>query len=133
MSDLFALRLAIVGFSGYLTPFDFLKSPENKDMSNRYEGLFILNVKGSDDSAGVVIERLTKDLAAEGASIEQVQRMDRRKFTYAAGDLGSGYYVNFVFTMEPAALLRIKSKLTLDEDVYRSFFVRLPLKKAKAA
>jgi small subunit ribosomal protein S6 len=102
-------------------------------MSNRYEGLFILNVKGSDDSAGVVIERLTKELASEGASIEQVQRMDRRKFTYAAGDLASGYYVNFVFTMEPAALLRIKAKIGLDDEIYRSFFVRLPLKKAKAA
>jgi ribosomal protein S6 len=47
--------------------------------------------------------------------------------------LASGYYVNFVFTLEPAALLRLKAKLVLDEDVYRSFFVRLPHKKAKAA
>jgi len=99
-------------------------------MKNRYEGLFVLNVKGNDEGAKEIIERLEKDLLREGAQIEQVQRLDRRQFSYVAGPLDSGYYVNFVFHAEPNALQRIQSKLKLDEDVYRQHYQRLRAKKA---
>ena len=98
-------------------------------MKNRYEGLFVLNVKGNDEGAKEIIERLEKDLLREGAQIEQVQRLDRRQFSYVAGPLDSGYYVNFVFHAEPNALQRIQSKLKLDEDVYRQHYQRLRAKK----
>jgi len=94
-------------------------------MKNRYEGLLILNVKGADEGAKELIERLEKDFTKEGAQIEQVQRLDRRQFSYAAGPLDSGYYVNFVFQAEPAAMDRIRSKFKLDEDVYRQHYQRL--------
>ena len=42
-------------------------------MKNRYEGLFILNVKGSEDGAKEVIERLEADFKKEGVAVEQVQ------------------------------------------------------------
>jgi small subunit ribosomal protein S6 len=99
-------------------------------MKNRYEGLLILNVKGTEDSARETIERLEKDFAKEGAKVEQVQKMDRRQFSYAAGDLESGYYVNFIFEAEPTALPKLRAKFKLDEDVYRQNYLRLPAKKA---
>jgi small subunit ribosomal protein S6 len=99
-------------------------------MKNRYEGLLILNVKGTEDSAREIIERLEKDFTKEGAKVEQVQKMDRRQFSYAAGDLDSGYYVNFIFEAEPAALPKLRAKFKLDEDVYRQNYLRLPAKKA---
>ena len=98
-------------------------------MKNRYEGLLILNVKGSDESVKEIIERLEGEFKHEGASIEQVQKMDRRQFTYVAGPLDSGYYVNFIFSAEPQALTKLKGKLTLNEDVYRQHFQRLAGKK----
>jgi small subunit ribosomal protein S6 len=99
-------------------------------MKNRYEGLLILNVKGTEDSAKEIIERLEKDFTKEGAKVEQVQKMDRRQFSYAAGELESGYYVNFIFEAEPTALPKLRAKLKLDEDVYRQNYLRLPAKKA---
>jgi small subunit ribosomal protein S6 len=101
-------------------------------MKKRYEGMLILNVKGSEDGAKEVIERLEADFKKEGAVIEQVQKMGNRPFSYAAGDLSSGYYANFVFQAEPAAISRIQSKLKLDSDVYRQYFL-LSKSGAKAA
>ncbi len=99
-------------------------------MKNRYEGLLILNIKGNEDGAKEIVERLEKDFTKEGARVEQVQKMDRRQFTYVAGPLDSGYYVNFIFEAEPAALEKLRAKLKLDEVVYRQSYLRLDAKKA---
>ena len=102
-------------------------------MKNRYEGLLVLNIKGNEDGAKEVIERLEGEFKKEKADIEQVQRLDRRQFSYVAGPLESGYYVNFVFHAEPAALNKLKAKFELDEEVYRQNYVRLGAKKAEKA
>lgn len=101
-------------------------------MKHRYEGLIVLNVKGKEDSAQKIIERLEKEFTTEGAEVESVQKMDHRHFTYVAGDLDSGYYVNFVIHAEPAALDRLRAKFKLDDDVYRQQYARLAAKKKAA-
>ena len=99
-------------------------------MKHRYEGLLILNIKGNEEGAKEVIERLEGEFQKEGAQIEQVQRLERRHFTYVAGPLESGYYVNFIFQAEPATLDRLKTKFKLDEDVYRQSYQKLRQKRA---
>ena len=101
-------------------------------MKYRYEGLLVLNVKGHEDSAKEVIEKLEREFRKEGAEVEQVQRLERRHFSYVAGPLESGYYVNFVFHAEPAVLQKLKAHLDLSEDVYRQHYQRLRAKKAVA-
>ena len=95
---------------------------------NRYEGLLVLNVKGKEDGAQKIIERIEKDFKAEGFEVESVQKMDNRHFSYVAGKLDSGFFVNFVFSGESAGLNRLKAKFTLDDDVYRQQYGRLPEK-----
>ena len=99
-------------------------------MKHRYEGLLILNIKGTEDNAKDIIERLEKDFTKEGAKVEQVQKMDRRHFSYVAGPLDSGYYVNFIFEAAPEAVTKLRAKFKLDEEVYRQSYLRLPAKKA---
>ena len=94
-------------------------------MNHRYEGLLVLNLKGKEDSAQKVIERLEKEIATEGAKIESVQKMDQRHFSYVKGKLDSGYFVNFVFACAPAALNSIKARFTLDDELYRQQYARL--------
>ena len=98
---------------------------------NRYEGLLILNVRGNEDGAKDLIERLEGEFKKEGATIEQVQNMDRRQFTYTAGPLDSGVYVNFIFNAPPTAIDKLRARFTLDEDVYRQHYQRLPARKAR--
>jgi len=102
-------------------------------MKNRYEGLLVLNVKGNEEGAKDVIERLEGEFKKEGAKIEQVQKMDRRQFTYVAGPLDSGYFVNFIFSAEPASVDKLRARFKLDEDVYRQHYQKLRAKKAEKA
>ncbi len=102
-------------------------------MKNRYEGLLVLNVKGNEEGAKEVIERLEGEFKKEGAKIEQVQKMDRRQFTYVAGPLDSGYYVNFIFSAEPNAIDKLRARFSLDEDVYRQHYQKLRAQKAEKA
>ncbi|MEK0446869.1 MAG: ribosomal protein [Verrucomicrobiota bacterium] len=99
-------------------------------MKNRYEGLLILNVNGNEEGAKEIIERLEGEFKKAGAVVEQVQKMGTRQFSYAAGELKSGYYANFIFQLDPAALEGFQSKLKLDEDVYRQHYLRISFKKA---
>ena len=102
-------------------------------MKNRYEGLLVLNVKGNEEGAKEVIERLEGEFKKEGAKIEQVQKMDRRQFSYTAGKLESGYYVNFIFNAPASSIDKLKARFTLDEDVYRQHYQKLAAKKAAKA
>jgi small subunit ribosomal protein S6 len=101
-------------------------------MKHRYESLLVLNVKGKEDSAQKIIERIEKEIRAEGAEVESTQKMDQRHFSYVAGDLDSGYFVNFVFACEPTVLDTIRTRFKTDNDVYRQQYARLSDKKKAA-
>ena len=98
-------------------------------MNNRYEGLLVLNQKGNEDTVKDLIERLEGEFVKEGAKVEQVQKMDKRQFTYVAGPLDSGFYVNFIFEGAPGIVERLRGKFNLDEDVYRQHYQKLRPKK----
>src|ERR1044071_5661017 len=101
-------------------------------MNHRYEALLVLNAQGKEDTIRETIERLESEFQKEGAQVEQVQKMDKRQFSYAAGSLDSGYYVNFVLSADPGSIVRLRSKFRLDPDVYRQHYQRLQEKKEKA-
>ena len=94
-------------------------------MKNRYEALLVLDTQGRDDTVKDVVERLEAEFKKEGAEIEQVQKMDRRPFSYVAGRLDAGYYVNFVFHADPQLITKLRSKFKLDPEVYRQHYQRL--------
>ena len=100
-------------------------------MKNRYEGLLVLNTKGSEEGAKEIIERLEGDFKKEGAKVEQVQKMDKRPFSYVSGPLEAGYFVNFIFEGEPEIIEKLKARFRLDPEVYRHHFQKLRPKKAR--
>jgi len=102
-------------------------------MKNRYEALLVLNSQGKDDTVREIIERLESEFQKEGAQIEQVQKMDKHQFSYVAGALDAGYYVNFIFEAEPQLIARLRTKFKLDPEVYRQSYQRVPEKKEKPA
>jgi small subunit ribosomal protein S6 len=100
-------------------------------MKNRYEALLVLNAQGKEDSVHDIVDRLEAEFKKEGADIEQVQKMDKRQFSYASGPLDAGFYVNFVFHAEPDLVNKLKSKFKLDPEVYRQHYQRLREKAQK--
>ncbi len=101
-------------------------------MKNRYEGLMVLNVKGNEEGAKEIVEKLEGEFKKQGAEVEQVQKMGTRQFSYAAGDLSNGFYVNFVFQAEPTVIEQLKAQFKHNTDVYRQHYQRLPANKAVA-
>jgi small subunit ribosomal protein S6 len=100
-------------------------------MNHRYEALLILNAQGKEDTVREIIERLESEFQKEGAEVEQVQKMDKRQFSYVAGSLDSGYYVNFIFSADPELIEKLHAKFKLDPEVYRQSYQRLHEKTEK--
>jgi ribosomal protein S6 len=101
-------------------------------MKKKYEALLVLNTRGNEEGANKIIDRLEGEFKKEGAEIEQVQRLERKHFSYVAGPLDSGYFVNFIFAAEPQFIDKIKSKFKLDADIYRAHYQKIPLRKRAA-
>jgi small subunit ribosomal protein S6 len=97
-------------------------------MKNRYECLMALDTKGQEDSVKEIVERLESDFVKEGATIEQVQKMDKRQLAYAPGNVESAYYVNFVFEADPSLIAKLRSKFKLDPLVFLQHYQQLPVK-----
>src|SRR6184192_184223 len=100
-------------------------------MKNRYEALLVLNAQGTEDTVKDIIDRLESEFKKEGAEIEHVQKMDKRQFSYVAGPLDSGFYVNFIFHADPQLVTKLRSKFKLDPEVYRQHYQRLREKTEK--
>lgn len=102
-------------------------------MRNRYEALLVLNPQGKEDAVKDIVERLESDFEKEGAQIEQVQKMDKRPFSYVAGPLDAGYFVNFIFHADSQLITRLRSKFKLDPEIYRQHYQKLREKKERPA
>lgn len=102
-------------------------------MKNRYEALLILDTQGREDTLKDIVDRLEGEFQKEGAEIELVQKMDRRQFSYIAGKLDAGHYVNFIFHAEPGLITKLRAKFKLDPEIYRQHYQRLRPKEERAA
>ena len=100
-------------------------------MKNRYEALLVLNTEGREDTVQDVVDRLESEFQKEGAEIEQVQKMDKRQFSYVAGELDAGHFVNFVFHADPQLINKLRAKFKLDPEVYRQHYQKLRPKQEK--
>jgi small subunit ribosomal protein S6 len=95
----------------------------------RYEALLALDTRGKEDTTKETIERLEKVIAAEGAVIEQVQRLEKRELAYESQHTKSAYFVNFIFEADPSTIDKLQKKLKLDDDVMLQNYLQLPAKK----
>ncbi len=101
-------------------------------MKNRYEALLVLNTQGREDTVKDVVDRLESEFQKEGAEIEQVQKMDKRQFSYQAGELEAGHFVNFIFHADSQLITKLRSKFKLDPEVYRQHYQKLRPKSERA-
>ncbi|HSZ26691.1 MAG TPA: 30S ribosomal protein S6 [Chthoniobacterales bacterium] len=97
-------------------------------MKHRYECLLAVDTRGQEDSVKEIIERLEADLAKEGATVEQVQKMDKRPLAYSPRHIDSAYYVNFIFEADPNLITKLRGKFKLDPIVFLQHYQRLPLR-----
>jgi len=93
----------------------------------RYEGLFILNTAGKDEGAPAIIEKVVAEISAVGGKVETTQKMDKRQFARVADKrMASGYYANIIFAAPATAVDALRSRFSLNPDVFRAQFTLLP-------
>jgi small subunit ribosomal protein S6 len=93
-------------------------------MSRNYEAMIVLDMKGKEDTVETLVSQLTREFEASGAKLQQVDNLGKRKFPYAPRHVESGYFVNFLFDSEPAAVDALKAKLKLNNNIYMQYYQR---------
>jgi small subunit ribosomal protein S6 len=97
----------------------------------RYEGLFILDTAGKEETLKDTIDRISADITAAGGKVETVQKMDKRTFSRVANKKQSaGFYVNVIFEAQPATLEQLKHRFDMNDDIFRVMFSNAPVPKA---
>ncbi len=100
----------------------------------RYEGLFILDTAGKEETIKDTIDKLSAEITSLGGKIETVQKMDKKNFSRVANKkFSAGFYVNIIFESQPPVLEQLKHRLTMNGDVFRVLFTEAPVPKAAAA
>jgi len=93
----------------------------------RYEGLFILNTAGREEGAKDALDKISAEIAAAGGTVETVQKMDRKPFARVANKKhNAGFYANIIFTGAPTIIPQLRSKLALNEEIFRVLFTQSP-------
>jgi ribosomal protein S6 len=101
---------------------------------NRYEGLFILNSAGKEETIKDTIDKISTEISNAGGKVETVQKMDKKGFSRVADKKHSaGFYVNIVFESTPAAVNQLKGRFVNNDDVFRVLFTQAPVVKEAAA
>ena len=100
----------------------------------RYEGLFILDTAGKEETIKDTIDKISAEITSLGGKVETVQKMDKRSFTRVANKkYSSGFYVNVIFECQPTVIEQLKKRFTNNEEVFRVLFTEASVAKAAAA
>lgn len=95
-------------------------------MKRKYEGVYILKLQGQEDSVDEMIGKITKELESGGAVLEQIDRLGRKEFAYPNhAKQKHGYYVQYRFEAEPAAVKEVETHLKLNEQIMLQHYRRL--------
>ena len=99
----------------------------------RYEGLFILETAGKEETVKDTIDKISADITAAGGKVETVQKMDKRTFSRVADKkYGAGYYVNIIFEGQGSLINDLKHRFSMNPDVFRVMFTLSPAPKVAA-
>ena len=94
-------------------------------MNRKYESLIVLNTKGKEDSVDELVGAVAKEMEEEGARLDEIKQLGKRKFAYNARHLDGGHYVNYIFEAEPQQVQSIQSRLKLNQLVHLQHYQRM--------
>jgi len=100
----------------------------------RYEGLFILDTAGKEETIKDTIDKISAEITSLGGKVETVQKMDKRSFTRVANKKhNAGFYVNVIFEGQPSLIEQLKRRYTMNDEVFRVLFTSAPAPKPVVA
>ena len=94
-------------------------------MNRKYESLIVLNTKGNEDSVDELVGAVANEMESEGAKLDEIKQLGKRKFAYNARHLDCGHYVNYIFAADPQQVQNIQNKLKLNSLVHLQHYQRV--------
>lgn len=88
-----------------------------------YEALYIFDTRGQDEVANEIVEKIEAEIKQLGGKVNGVQKLERRKFERGQSALDSGFYVNVLFQLASNELKTLRSKLTLNTQIFRQMYL----------
>ena len=94
-------------------------------MNRKYEGMIVLNTQGNETSVDELVSVVGKEIEEEGAKLDEIKQIGRRKFAYNARKLDGGHYVSYKFEADPVVVEKIQARLTHNDAVHLQHYQRL--------
>lgn len=94
-------------------------------MNRKYEGMIVLNTQATDSSIDDLVSIVSKEIEEEGAKLDEIKQLGRKKFVYNARKLDGGHYVNYIFEAEADVITKIQARLSLNNSVHLQHYQRL--------
>ena len=88
-------------------------------MSQKYELLYILPTKYTDDEIGGVINKFTEEMKATGVTILRAEQAGKLKLAYPIRHQRYGYYVLAVFEGAKEELKKLQTFLQMNLEILR--------------
>ena len=94
-------------------------------MKRKYEGVYVLKMKGQEEGIEDIVGAITKELESSGATLEQIDRIGRKEFAHENHvKQNHGYYVQFHFEAESDVIDGVQTRLKLNEQIMLQHYRR---------
>jgi small subunit ribosomal protein S6 len=89
----------------------------------KYEAVFILDIRKTDDEGAAFSKEFGELIESLGGKMESVTPMGRKQFTYEIDKRRAGLYFDFVVSLDTDKVIEIKERYKLDAQVLRNLIL----------
>ncbi len=90
---------------------------------NSYELLYILNNDLADEAKDAAVEKFNAVVAANGGTVDNVEKWGTRRLAYPINFKNEGYYVLVNFTAPATLPLELERVLRINQDTVIRFMI----------
>ncbi|MGJ8696868.1 MAG: 30S ribosomal protein S6 [Verrucomicrobiaceae bacterium] len=87
--------------------------------------MIVLKTQGAEESVDDLVSAVAREMEEEGAKLDEIQQVGRKKFAYPSNQISGGHYVNYVFEAGAESVEKINSRLKLNNSVHLQHYRRL--------
>ncbi len=89
-------------------------------MLKKYDGLLIFAGSSKDEVLEKALERVSSEITRLGGSVDTTDTLGRRSFARPMKKRENGVYVKVQFQLPPSNIASLRTRLRLNEDVFRA-------------
>ncbi|MBM7095382.1 MULTISPECIES: 30S ribosomal protein S6 [Alteribacter] len=90
----------------------------------KYEIMYIVRPNLEEAATKEIVERYNKVLTDNGAEVEKVEEVGKKRLAYEIDDFNEGYYVILKVNSNPEAISEFDRLVKINENILRRIAVR---------